>query len=316
MATSFLSSIPSLSYDAFLSGCCDPREAKQIMTTYSLKKTDMSLLVRAFAIRYYPHELMAIPITLQDRELIQEATKVVVLSPTSPLFTPTFTHFKSLFSQWLIQDKMRVVMPFIMKLNQLRQLRSLSDLERPYYTAELKQLIDLSLLQLIGQINGLGGEEALSRIDELRVSTPPDESFTRQFRDDATTAFWLTFEERQPSTVEGVIPLLVDFIHRYGRLLPNRGDLLAQATEVLDIEFIKQKMETSVVTIDELRGYLSYILDLTKALGSASEEAEVNARFTELIMMESETGVVELLKRYFVPLFLHLDKIKDCVLRV
>jgi hypothetical protein len=270
--------------------------------------------MRALALRYYPHELMTPPITLADREIIQQATSVISTPPSDSSFLPTFTHFKELLTQWLILDKHRVVLPFITKLNQLRQLRTTIDTERPYYSTELKQLIDLSLLQLIGQINGLGGEEALSRIDPLLPTTERDEAFERQFRSDGVVAFWQTYKDRQPSHVEAVTALLVDFIHRYGRLVPNRPDLLASVVEILDIEFIKQKLETSVISANELREYLRYILDLTKELGSSGEEAEVELRFGALI--RSEVSIIELLRNYFVPIFEHLDKIEVAVREV
>lgn len=311
MATAFIVSIPSLSYDEFVTGCCNRKITQEIITTYNLDKKETSFLVRALALRYYPHELMTPPITLADREIIQQATSLITLSPSDTLFRSTFNHFKSLLTQWLILDKHRVVLPFITKLNQLRQLRTTIDTERPYYSTELKQLIDLSLLQLIGQINGLGGEEALSRIDPLLSATERDEAFDQQFRSDGVTAFWQTYQERQPSHVEAVTSLLVDFIHRYGRLVPHRPDLLASVLEILDIEFIKQKLETRVISADELRGYLRYILNLTKELGSSGEEAEVELRFGALI--SAEVSIVELLRNYFIPLFEHLDKIEVTV---
>jgi hypothetical protein len=314
MAQSFFLSIPAKTYDEFISGCQTKAIFQQARTEYQLDTKGTATLLRAFAVRYYPHELMTPPLLQSDRTLIEQASRVVQLATTSPLdllgFRAVFDPFVVQFDQWLQADKIRVVEPFIVKLNQLRQLRTQVDKERPFYLTELKQLADLTTLQLIGQINGLGGESALSRIDELLPTTVPDVAFTTQFRADSATAFWATFRERLPS-YEGVVPLLVDFIHCYMRLVPHRADLLSQITEVLDIEFIRQKIATQVVTMEDLRGYLRYILDLTKQVGSPADEPVIEAQFAPLIDAQREP--VDLLQQFFEPLFEYYNDLSRVV---
>ena len=309
----FLSSIPTKSYDDFITGCRKLSVVRDIEQQLQLTRPERATLLRAYAVRYYPHELMATPISAADRQLIELASVLVrethshlAKSATSEQFRTALGRFSHTFQGWLQNDKLRVAQPFITKLNQLRQLRNHVDQERPFYTTELKQLVDLSLLQLIGQINSLGGEAALSQVDASLDSTVADPEFSAQFRADSSTAFWATFRERLPS-YEGVISLLVDFIHRYMRLVPHREDLLSHLTEVLDIEFIRQKIETQVVTMEDLRGYLRYVLDLTKHIGAPAREAEIEERYAALINADREP--VDLLEAFFVPLFAYYDEL-------
>lgn len=310
-----LRAISTKSYDEFIQSCQNRDTFGRLKTVFQLSSSTTATLLKAYALRYYPHELMTLPITLADRLLLESATQVVTSADLMEeeasrerlgSFQERFITFVRLFDEWLLVDKARVVTPFIVKLNQLRQLRDDSDVMRPFYVTELKQLVDLSLLQLIGQINGLGGEQALARIDAERPSTPLDAEFANRFRLDCSTAFWATFRERLPS-YEGVIPLLVDFIHRYMRLVPHRQDLLVNLTEVLDIEFLRQKISTRVVTLTDLRGYLRYVLDLTKRVASPAHEQQLEERFALLIAAETEA--VDLLHNFFTELFQYYDEL-------
>ena len=307
-----LRTLPTTNYDDFIASVQDRGKMSRLRQELGLSVPQQVTLIKAYVFRYYAREVVNNPITEADIVMMREGRKVVELAEGTMFCTPEvrlrfFTslgNFASQLREWLLVDRPRVAYPFATKFNQLRRLRKEVDDGRPYYVTEMKQLIDLSHLQLIGIIHALGGEDVLATLDATLESTPVDEELVADFRRNAIIAFWDTFQEQLPSYLP-VVRLLVDFIHRYCRLDQNNARKRLLVEESLDVEFIKQQIESQVVGGDQLRGYLRIVLDATKAISAQVDEEGLEQRFGALIISREESFLI--IRNFFQQLFAYYD---------
>lgn len=301
------STIASKSYDQYIHFCQDPQVIKQVRESLGLKPREARILLSAYTFRYFPQEVINGPILSVDRVIMAAATEMTQQAERAERVSlaGAINCYTDMFTAWKLQDQSRVAYPFLVKFNQLRRLRVKTETERRFYTTELKLLTDMTHLNLLGMIHRLGGETELARLDRLD-DLSEDLSFSSEFTNAATTAFWGTFREQLPS-YDHVVPLLIDFAHRYKCLIPNRTDLHEQLAETLDIEFIRQKIDTGVMTADELCRYLRFIVQSIKILESPEEEQAFEDKM--LAIIETPCDPVALLERFFTTLFEHLDQL-------
>jgi len=318
-----LSSIPTKSYDEYITHCADITTRNAVRAQLGLTPASCRIFLAAFAFRYYPHEFIEGGVTALDRQQIISA--IVLTRAGEALFTASapdatvlaqfqaqLATYSVNFRQWLKVNELRTAHPFILRYRQLRRLRDQADTEGCYYTRELKQLVDLSYLQLISMINSIGGEAALATIDQL-TDIPEDAVFDTELRSAAATAYWAGFRERLPC-YEPVIALLVDFVHSHMRLIPHNSARLAQLTEVLDIEFIREKLAREVISLEDLKGYLRFILAQTVEIGAPADETVIHTRYDAIIDAPSRSSdagecVVTLLEAFFIPLFAYYEQL-------
>lgn len=305
-----LQTLSDKSYDGYIDWCTSPATIKAVGEKLNLPPRNVRLFLAAYAFRYWPDEVISQRNGL-DNEQITSAISLtekgeVAWSDASqlPAFKAQLATYVTAFHSWLQLDKLRVAHPFIVKYRQLRMLRERVEREGRYYTRELKQLVDMSYLLLIGQINQLGGEAALAQIDTLSVESDP--AYETEFIALSQEAFWAGFRERLPD-YEPIIPLFVDFVHRHMALIPYQQQRLERLTEVIDVEFIRQKLEHTTVTVSELLGYLNFIIEQAVEVGAEADEQKTRDRLTALL--DTTLAPVDLIQGFFRELFAYYDQL-------
>ena len=306
-----LCALPTQNYDDFIIWAQDRGKMSALRQELAITVPQQVTLIKACVFRYYAREVVGNPITEGDVTMMGEARNLLSLvNNDRGGFTTALDSYTVRLQEWLLSDKPRVAYPFATKFNQLRKLRAEIDKSREYYISELKQLVDMTHLQLIGMIHVLGGEEVLGMLDATLEETPLDEVLVANFHRDAATAFWGTFQERLPSYLP-VVHLLVDFLHRYCRLDQDNARKRLLVEESLDVEFIKQQIETRTVSDEQLRGYLRIALDATKAISAQVDEPQLEERFGSLITADNEPFIV--IRDFFQALFPYYDDLTQRV---
>jgi hypothetical protein len=297
-----LRSLPTANYDDFITWAQNRGHMAVLRRELELTVAQQVTLIKAAAFRYYACEVVGNPVTSADVDLIRASTPLLELAASgpSPALTSALCSFEAVLVVWLTNDRPRVAYPFALKFNQLRKLRTAVSERRDYYTRELKQLVDLSHLQLLGMISSLGGEPVLATLDDSLAATPEDPELTASFEREAALAFWAGFQERLPSYLP-VLDLLVDFLQRYCALDQDNARKQLLVEDALDLEFLSQQLETRTVTASQLQGYLRIVLEATKAISAEVDEDRLEALFSPLITDPGEPFLV--LQRFFQALF-------------
>jgi hypothetical protein len=326
-----LRTLPTQSYDDFIICVQDRGRMLQLRQELSLTVPQQVTLVKAFVFNYYAREVVTNPVTEADVAMIREARRVLELAEQGPSesLQALLTRYTTLLSEWLRNDRPRISYPFAVKFHQLRQIADAAKERRHYYYQEVAALANHAQQQLLSILYSLRGvelptgdaEQVLTHLrttfvdiaDQLEASAAgilPDPELQAQYYQDAATLFWELFREQLPSYLP-VVHLLSDFAHRYARLDQHVRRVTYLLQEQLDIEFIKQQIETRTVTFEHLRGYLRIVLDATKAISAQADEAPLEERFAALIAAEGEPYAV--LRAFFQALFTYYDDLEQRV---
>ena len=304
-----LSSIPTLSFDQYIELCIDTSLIGTLSSRLNITKSDVRSFMTSYVFKYFISEIMDPNIrSPEDSEIILKA-EILIDSIDTDGFNDHLREYTLTLNGWKEFDRPRTATPFINKYKNLRLIRESN--ESHYYKEELKLLIDMTFLQLITMINSIGGESALARID-TDPDPRPDNSLQDEFISSSKEMFWSSFREELP-IYDRVLVLLRDFIQRYRSLLPNRQDLHQQLSEILDIEFIQQQLES--ITINSLIQYLDYIVIKTKEIDIPAQDEITNQWFNDL----RRSGLVDpiyLLETFFEYIFDRLDQIYNLSLEL
>lgn len=232
----------------------------------------------SYVFKHFLSEIMDPSIRSPEDLVMISQSETLIDSINTNRFNDLLSQYTISFVEWKEFDRPRTATPFINKYKNLRTIRNTNDSH--YYKRELKLLIDMTFLQLITMINSIGGENALARVDSDPDPTP-DNTLIDEFISSSKETFWSTFREELPK-YDRVIVLLRDFTQRYCRLVPNRIDLLQQLSDILDIEFIQQQLDTQSVTLESLVQYMDYIVIKTKEIDIPVQDEITDRWFNEL----------------------------------
>ena len=257
-----LSTISFLSFDQYINLCTDQSFIDSMSLLLNISKSKVRIYMTCYVFKYFSSEIMNPHVrTMEDYDIISQAENLInsvhhISHPSIPSFQANLTRYKESFAAWKEFDRPRAALPFINKYKNLRVLRNLDD--NVYYKKELKQLVDMTFLQLITMIHSIGGENSLLLLDSDDLPIP-DEELNKEFISSSKETFWAMFRESLPDYVR-IVPLLIDFISRYSLIIPNRGDIVEQLCEILDIEFIIQQLTTQPISINSVIGYMDFIV--------------------------------------------------------
>ncbi|MDD4931763.1 MAG: hypothetical protein PHG66_06505 [Candidatus Colwellbacteria bacterium] len=303
-----LSSITSLSFDQYIELCVDTSFIETLSSALDITKSKTRSFMTSYVFKHFISEIMNPSVrSPEDLEMIRKAETLIDAINTDR-FSNLLSQYTTSFTIWKEFDRPRTATPFINKYKNLRTIRDIN--ESHYYKRELKLLIDMTFLQLITMINSIDGENALSRIDS-DPEPSPDNSLNDEFISSAKATFWSTFREELPS-YDRVVVLLRDFAQRYSILVPNRVDLLQQLSEILDIEFIQQQLDTQAVTIGSLVQYMDYIVVKIKEIDIPAQDEIIDRWFHDLkISPISVSDPIYFLQTFFEYILNRLDKIHN-----
>lgn len=304
-----LSLIHSLSFDEYINLCVDLDFISELSSLLNISKNNVRTFLTAYVFKYFPFEIMSPNIRSPEDISIISLSESLILSIENNLNFPSLLQqYIDQFVQWKEFDRPRAVNPFINKYKNLRLIRDIDPTH--YYKKELKLLIDMTFLQLIAMINSIGGEEALSRIDSSNSEVEIDEPLKEEFISSSKETFWTTFREELPK-YDKVIILLRDFATRYQSIIPNRIDLLEQMGEILDIDFIQQRLDTQNITVESIVIYMDYIVTKTKEIDTPSEDEITDRWFNNLKTSPiAISDPIYLIQTFFEYIFNRLDIIK------
>lgn len=307
-----LSTISSLSFDRYIELCTDIPFIESLTNMLGISKSKAMVFMTSYVFKYFLSEVMSPGVrTQEDFYMINEAESLISSIGNSVTFRNNLEQYIRSFSTWKEFDKPRAATPFINKYKTLRTIRDTDN--HHYYKKELKILIDMTYLQLITMISSIGGETALGRIDNDPDLTPDtiDNTLIDEFISSAKETFWSTFREELPN-YNKVIILLRDFAERYRLIIPNRVDLLERMGEVLDIEFISQRLDSQSIGIESLIQYMDYIVLKTKEVDMPSEDENTDTWFTNLKTSHlSLSDPVYFLQNFFDYIFNRLHNIRN-----
>jgi len=320
---SFLKEIVALSYDDFLSCCLDSSKLSILRTHFSLNKEQSALLLKAYALRYYPHELIEGRITEQDCQIIREASLIVdyttpleedpLTTEQSSSLLELLTIFSGKFKEWLALDRARATIPFLKRYRQILLLQKQGDKEFPYYLPQLRVVCNVALMRSAEQIVALGGDQALRVVDQVDYSTLiPELELHALLRKESRDLFWREFTEQLPS-YQPVIRLIGDYIHRYARLLNNRSDLVRDLAEKVDVELITQRLKLEGNPREVLMPYFAELRDRFVELMSEDEAPHF---LEELEQALSEEDLYVVCYEFFTMIFREWDVLEQEVFRV
>lgn len=313
-----LLTIPFLTFDQYINLCTDQSFIDSMASLLHVSKSNIRIFMTCYVFKYFPSEIMDPNIrTREDLDIISQAEHLID-SIITPLYTEDFQlnllRYNESFIAWKEFDRPRTALPFINKYKNLRVLRNTND--NVYYKNELKQLIDMTFLQLITMIQSIGGETSLECLDSDTLPIP-DEELNTEFISSSQELFWTTF--REDLNYIKIAPLLIDFIHRYHLVIPNRGDVLEQLCEILDVEFIIQQLNTRVdansnrtISINELVSYMDFIVLKIKEIDIPSNDVIIDQWYLNLkTSIRSISDPIYFLQTFFDYIFNRLDVIKD-----
>jgi len=302
-----LATISTLSFDQYIELCIDTSLINTLSTLLHISKSKVRVFMTSYVFKFFPSEIMNPSIRSREDIVILEKANRLIDDINNDRFSISLIDYIYFFNQWKEFDRPRTATPFI---NKYKTLRSIRDIDiHHYYKKELKVLIDMTFLQLITMINSIGGENALSRIDSDPIVL--DNSLISEFISSSKETFWTTFREELPN-YNRVIILLRDFAQRYKLLVPNRPDLHQQLSEILDIEFISQRLDNQSISIHSLIQYMDYIVVKTKEIDMPSQDDIIDQWFIDLkTSHRSISDPIYLLQTFFEYIFNRLDNIHN-----
>lgn len=304
-----LATISSLSFDRYIELCIDKDLLKTLSTLLNISSANVRSFMTSYVFKYFLSEIMDPLIrSEEDIEMIKKA-ETLIDSIQKEGFSELLYEYKRAFIEWKEFDRPRTASPFINKYKTLRNIRDIDD--KHYYKRELKLLIDMTFLQLITMINSIGGEDALARIDSDPDPLVVDESLKEEFISLSKETFWSMFREELPN-YDKVIILLRDFAERYRLVVPNRVDLLEELSEIIDTEFIYQRLNdrSHFINVNSLLPYMDYIVVKTKSVDVPDKDNETDRWFSDL--KESPLSIsdpIYLLRNFFDYIFDRLDNV-------
>jgi hypothetical protein len=164
----------------------------------------------------------------------------------------------------------------------------------------------------------LGGEEAMTYLNENKLPYFKDESMFVGVEKTIRKAFWDVFEENIDGQKFEQLTIFLDEIKTIIiECLPPNNNIINMLNEVIDIKLINQMIENKQLDINNIHCYIKFLIDILKQMQSFAEDKNT-LLFEEniKIMIENNEKLSSLLKYFFEFYFEKIEKIKSFTLKL
>lgn len=241
--------------------------AKDILAEYNItNEVKIQEFLSAFLIHSYPSETIGAKEIQKNQELLKMSG--YVLYNHSEDHVDHILKYVELFRNWKQRDYQILVNDMFHKYHSL----TVDILNAP---EESKSHLEKCKQEILVQANQVGGQDLVDKI----LSYSPVIIDTEQLQQQYDKAFWDLFKKEYDDNNYNLLYQLLDEIRN---ILLTLNPSNKNISEVIDVQFIRQQIESQVYSQQDLQTLTNHILNLIRECHSAGHDEELETLRTEV----------------------------------
>lgn len=241
--------------------------AKEILSEYNISnEVKIQEFLSAFLIHSYPSETIGAKEIQKNQELLKMSG--YVLYNRSEDHIEHILKYVELFRNWKQRDYQMLVNDMFHKYHSL----TVDILNAP---EESKSHLENCKQQILVQANQVGGQNLVNKI----LSYSPVIIDTEQLQQQYDKAFWDLFKKEYDDNNYNLLYQLLDEIRN---ILLTLNPSNKNISEVIDVQFIRQQIESQAYSQQDLQKLTNHILNFIRECHSAGHDEELEQLRTEV----------------------------------